>query len=157
MPEIVVFTPGYRVRFLRNQFLRGLNTRRHIESETRTSDWNGKIIRLEPSDGDSGAYGQGLMLLDIFLDTVAFRGCEWKRVPAMLRAFFAEQRRLSARSTGPSLTSLYVRDKDTKRFHCGSVSELVWQRRRARRPRELRPPESPSTGSGARGPDSAAR
>ena len=94
-PVLSIFKSGYFPQELYNRLQNEENTNHSV----RTSDWDGKVIRLKKSGGGSlEDYARRLSSLKTGL---AHDGRGWRSFPRMVLALDAEQRRLDALGLKP--------------------------------------------------------
>ncbi len=81
-PELLIFESGYYYLALSNTYSSALEMRTH---PVRRSKWNGKTIELKPFKGTLEEYGRHLGSLPLSW-AYSGEGCEWKKMPHMVRA-----------------------------------------------------------------------
>ncbi len=94
-PKLSIFKSGYFPQGLANPLLSEKNMNR---DSLRTSQWDGKVIKLKKFEGSLEDYADRLRSLSTGL---AHDGREWKSFPRMLLALDAENRRLKATGLKP--------------------------------------------------------
>ncbi len=82
-PELSILKPGYRTLTLRNQ--------RRRDTMVRVSDWDGKIIKLEPFRGSLNEWATDLHFLQ---GSLLWSDLDWRMAPRMLLAIENERLRL---------------------------------------------------------------
>lgn len=117
-PELILFKSGYKFETLANE----LDMKRIRENpRVRTSDWNGKTIELKKFEGTLNEYEAHI---NHSLPSYVFgTHCDWRNVPAMLRAIRDETKALEkAHIAGSNLyTDLMVNNG----YGCGRVEQFL--------------------------------
>ncbi|MFQ5741173.1 MAG: hypothetical protein ACE5JX_19390 [Acidobacteriota bacterium] len=86
-PELNFFKLGYRSRTVQNQ--------RESHSSVRTSDWDGKTIKLEPFKGSPNEWATELHFLQ---SSLGWSDLDWRTCPRMVLAIEDERVRLPSRT-----------------------------------------------------------
>jgi hypothetical protein len=89
----------------------------------RSSDWNGKTIRLKNFHHDDVKYSKNIDMGAVAIDdlTVYASACEWKSIPLLVTRMEKERARLNAVGLFPALPRL---ERFAHQDRCGS--SLVW-------------------------------
>jgi hypothetical protein len=95
-PELVFFKPGYTIGALQNDAIGP--SRRSPRGIRRRSDWDGRVIEVQPLDRTDDAYASGLNHIGTgVLRFAVGPECYWHETRALLRLLFEEVATLRAR------------------------------------------------------------
>lgn len=123
-PEIILFKQDYSAMALAND--RPISGQGGSGLSVRTSDWDGKTIRMERFKGERRYYAS---MLDGILSGVSYGGCNFKKLPRMLTAIVSEEQKLrrELRNQFQGLYSLEnLQSLDDPK--CGSVAQFLRER-----------------------------
>ena len=120
-PEMYFFKHGYNSLTLWNK--RTTEQTMFAGPAVRSSDWNGKTIKLKTFPESENQYEMDLSNLRISL-RFAYYGeqCEWKSVPRMIAALSREHKRLQAKGVYSGLISIEAMVATNEKT-CGSPRE----------------------------------
>lgn len=123
-PEIILFKQDYSAMALAND--RPLSGQAGPGFSVRTSDWDGKTIRMERFKGERRYYAS---MLDGILTGVSYGGCNFKKLPRLLTAIVSEEQKLRRELRGQyqglfSLENLQALDDP----RCGSITQFLRER-----------------------------
>lgn len=113
-PSLILFTPGYDFEGLDNVPLDPLGT-----VTVSHSYYDGKTIRmhraldmdLSKPQWDLHGYTQDFVGLNMVVGRYALEGCNWKKIPDMLRAIYLQTQAFRAASQNfDTVTSILIRD-----------------------------------------------
>jgi len=121
-PEMMLFKSGYELSFLRNS---PTKTRLNGAGGLRSSDWNGKAIRMQRFKGTLGAYA--IDVADNFPRRAFEHDCSWRNTPLMLKALGEQARIFRAANirTSTFYDDLLLNDGYQSSKGCGSVAEFL--------------------------------
>jgi len=117
-PALIFFKSGYRIRHLGNE-LQLNRLRPEDDTPVRSSDWDGKVIKLEKFKGTQQDYAGMLSLGSGFY----YQDCKWVKFRRWLMAMFREADTLDAlhvRNTIDNYRLFAVRN----RTECGSLEKI---------------------------------
>ena len=121
-PRIIIFKSGYEYFADSNMHHSKFDT---STSSTRTSELNGRTVKLKKFEGDLKGYEERISLLGGaigFATRPQSKNCDWQKIPQMLAAVFKQERVFRENNIYnylPTLNRLPFQDK------CGSASEFM--------------------------------
>ncbi|MBZ0092495.1 MAG: hypothetical protein K8F27_09775 [Sulfuricellaceae bacterium] len=118
-PQLLLFKSVYKYVGLENKFTIDYN-----KGPLRSSDWNGKTIKMERFNGTlEEYYSKSLMFLKGDLG-FAYNGqdCEWQSVPRMVAALLKEERRFQENNIAHGLPPIITLPNQQK---CGSAQKFL--------------------------------
>ena len=126
-PEMLLFKSGYE--YLRLQNDKPLKELGGMKPYVRTSEWNGKTIKMEKFKGSLQEYVKHLSSLNDNLETATnseYGHCEWKNIPLMISANGKQSKIFRAENIPHSsfYGGLFSNEEYFLRKGCGSVKEF---------------------------------
>jgi len=133
-PQLFLFKDDHRYLWLFNE--RPMNEMLKDRSPMRTSDWNGKTIKMKPFNGDMDEYVENVRKFHYALESVATRevcieskcygwgACDWRQLPIAI-AEMGRQERLHPKVGGTIYSSLIFGAEYFARKGCGSTKEFL--------------------------------
>lgn len=127
-PEMLLFKNGYK--YLRLQNDKPLEELGGMKPYVRTSEWNGKTVKMVKFKGSLREYAQHLNYLDGYLERTAvseYGYCEWKNIPLMILAIGKQSKIFETANISHSsiYNSLLPNEEAYARKGCGSVNEFL--------------------------------
>lgn len=134
-PEMLLFKSGYEYLGLQNN--KSLDEVRGERPYVRTSDWNGKTIRMKKFKGNLHEYAEHLSNLSRALNYVTDQGynataleygyCEWKKIPLMINAIGKQTKIFREANIRDSTfySHLATNEEYLVSKGCGSVKEFL--------------------------------
>ena len=124
-PELFVFKKGYRGKKMSNRAMSIM-----LHKSLRSSDWDGKTIKLKRFADDNEEYAGFLRAFADELEELFFRkeDCTWKQIPRTLVALHLESKRLEAKHIRNGPDTIEEQDKSrsqTKDSKCGSMQTFL--------------------------------
>jgi hypothetical protein len=121
-PEITFFKSGYKPTSIGNYNYLNPELRDQYHTWERSSDWNGKIIKLDRFKGN----------LEIYAGTAAGIAsglgsgidCAWKKTPRLYASLIKEKHRLDGLGVRNFLPTLQGMERNFKNSGCGSAQEF---------------------------------
>ncbi len=92
-PELLFFKSGYDIEILSNPLTKKLSAK-----SIRTSQWNGKIIRLRTFTGSIQQYASRVRTFGRSIDH-AFQDCSWRKIPNTIIVMAREDTELQRQGT----------------------------------------------------------
>jgi len=126
-PEMLFFKSGYQYLNLQNN--KPLSQMGGMKPYIRTSDWNGKTVKMEKFKGGLKEYAHHLSGLDDELEraTISKYGyCEWKNIPLMLSVTGSQSKLFETEKISHSSINnhLLANEEAYAQKGCGSVKEF---------------------------------
>lgn len=121
-PELIFFKPGYRPLTRLNEVYLTPAARDRHHAWQRSSEWDGKVIKLEKSDANHESYANAVAGLMSHVG----RGidCPWKKTPRMYASLTQERERLDKLGIRNHLPSLASMQQLFDMQKCGSAAQF---------------------------------
>lgn len=129
-PSMILFKSGYRVGGVDNNPMDPLKT-----VTVSRSAWNGvtmkmhKFPNMDLVDNGPNSYASEFGGLNSLLETFAMGGCNWKKIPNMLRAVYLQQLQFNAvgHNLETVITKLFRNDQEIQKSEpqCGSPKAFI--------------------------------